>query len=354
VPLTVLTVAYPLAPVGPDVSGGAEQVAAAIDRALVAGGHRSIVVASADSEICGVHIATPVAAGALTPGVRSAAQARHRRAVDDAIDRYPIDVVHLHGVDFDRYLPDRPIPTVVTLHLPWVWYSPQGRRAAAERLHLVCVSRAQQRTWGLPGLLVIENGVGVDRFAPARRRNFVLTLGRICGEKAPHLAVEAAAAAGVPIAVAGALFPYPEHQRYFDDVLAPRLCRGRAAYLGPIGLARKRRLLGAARAVLIPSIAPETSSLVAMEAMASGTPVVAFRQGALPDLVQHGRTGFIVDTVDEMAAAIANVDALDRAAIRRHAVDSFAAERMVAQYFELYRQLARHAAPDHALTRAAR
>jgi glycosyltransferase involved in cell wall biosynthesis len=164
-------------------------------------------------------------------------------------------------------------------------------------------------------------------------------IGRICGEKGVHLGIDAAAAAGVPIAIGGALFPYPDHQSYFDREIAPRLARGRATYLGAVGLRRKRRLLGAALAILIPSIAPETSSLVAMEAMASGTPVIAFRQGALPHIVEHGQTGFVVDTVEAMARAIGDVGRLDRNAIREHARRHFSVERMVARYLGLYAEL---------------
>src|SRR5690606_13845246 len=111
-------------------------------------------------------------------------------------------------------------------------------------------------------------------------------------------------------------------------------------FIGPLGFARKRRFLAAARALLVPSLVPETSSLVAMEALACGTPVVAFRSGALPEIVEHGRTGLIVETVDEMAEAIAFAPRLDPRACLEAARTRFSCERMTREYLSLYEELA--------------
>src|SRR5262249_25501474 len=132
------------------------------------------------------------------------------------------------------------------------------------------------------------------------RRNFVLSLGRICPEKGYHLALEAAIAARLPMILAGEIFRYEAHERYYAQEIAPRL-NGVRKFIGPVGLARKRRLLSAARCLLVPSLVPETSSLVAMEALACGTPVIAFPSGALAEIVEHGRTGFLVKNETEMA-----------------------------------------------------
>ena len=142
----------------------------------------------------------------------------------------------------------------------------------------------------------------------------------------------------------GQVFPYEEHQRYFREALVPRL-DARRRFLGPLAFARKRRLLSAARCLLLPTLAPETSSLVAMEALASGTPVVAFASGALPEIVEHGVTGFLVRTTHEMADAIAACDALDPEVCRAVARERFPVRRMVDRYFDAYQQLARSACP---------
>ncbi len=136
------------------------------------------------------------------------------------------------------------------------------------------------------------------------------------------------------------MFPYAEHRAYFDDCIRP-LLDDRRRYLGPLGFIRKRRLLGAASCVLVPSLCPETSSLTAMEALACGTPVIAFATGALPETVEHGRTGFLVETMEEMAAAIRDIGAIDRTVCRRTASERFSAQRMTDAYLTLYRQLTR-------------
>ncbi len=122
--------------------------------------------------------------------------------------------------------------------------------------------------------------------------------------------------------------------------MQPRL-DARRRFVGPAGFARKRRLLTAARCLLVPSLAPETSSLVAREALACGTPVIGFPHGALPDTIEHGRTGFLVDSVDGMADAIGLARGLDAALCRRVAAERFSLGRMTARYFALYRRLAR-------------
>ena len=126
--LTVLNVAYPLAAAGPDAVGGAEQILAALDSALVRAGHDSIVIACEGSSAAGRLLAVPAERGVLDDAARERAQARHREAIAAARRRYEVDVVHLHGIDFDAYLPADG-PTLVTLHLPLDWYKPEALRS---------------------------------------------------------------------------------------------------------------------------------------------------------------------------------------------------------------------------------
>src|ERR1043166_436111 len=124
--LTVLSVAYPLAPVGPDAVGGAEQVLTHLDFALVRAGHRSIVVACEGSVTAGTLVPTPTAAGVLTDETRWRVQQEHRAGIERALARWDIDLIHMHGIDFDRYLPPPGVPALVTLHLPPSWYAPEA------------------------------------------------------------------------------------------------------------------------------------------------------------------------------------------------------------------------------------
>jgi len=227
---------------------------------------------------------------------------------------------------------------VVTLHLPPDWYPPEAFYVRRPETYLVCVSQWQQRA-SPPGAhvdSVIENGVPLDRFHPIRKKgNYVVSMGRICPEKGFHLAMDAAEHARVRLLLGGAVYPYPVHQAYFEQLIRPRLKHGHCL-LGTVGNGRKRSLLAGAKCLLIPSLVPETSSLVAMEAMACGTPVIAYPKGALNDLVQHGRTGFLVNNVAEMAHAIPAAAELDGGACRREAQAHFSSEKMIEKYIELY------------------
>jgi glycosyltransferase involved in cell wall biosynthesis len=339
--LTVLSVAYPLAPVGPDAVGGAEQVLTMLDSALTRAGHQSIVIACEGSVTDGLLLAVPRAAGELTDEVRRSVQRQHSAAIERALNQWPIDLVHMHGIDFDRYLPPSGAPVLVTLHLPPGWYSPEIFRLPRPRTYLHCVSAAQRRACP-PGAVLLpdlENGVPVDRLATrVGKRDFVITIGRICPEKGFHIALDAAARAGRPMLLAGEVFRYAAHERYFQQEIVPRLDDSRR-FIGPIGFERKRRLLSAARCLLAPSLAPETSSLVAMEALACGTPVIAFASGALAEIIEHGKTGFLVGHGQEMAEAIDAAKFLNPDDCRNAARERFSANRMAQQYIHLYLRL---------------
>jgi glycosyltransferase involved in cell wall biosynthesis len=253
----------------------------------------------------------------------------------------------MHGLDFCEYLPTADVPVLATIHLPRRWLADDTFTISRPKTYLQPGSRAQRIECGSLDLLPeIENGVAIERFALHRRkRGFALALSRICPEKGLHLALDAAKEANVALLLGGRIFPYREHEDYFDREIAPRL-DARRRFLGPLGLARKRRLLGAARCLLVPSLAPETSSLVAMEALASGTPVVAFPSGALPEIVEDGVTGFLVRNTSEMAEAIHRSAELDPEACRLAARRRFSSTVMVERYLALYQRLIDSGAHD--------
>lgn len=336
--LTVLSVAYPLAPVGPDAVGGAEQVLNQLDEALAKAGHHSIVVARQGSRVAGTLVEVEAERGVLDEAAKLRAWARHRAAIAAALARWPVDMIHLHGIDFPAYMPPPGVPVLATLHLPPGWYPEDALHPERPDTWLHCVSQTQHAACppGTPLLAPIENGVPVEAlFARHAKRRFALMLGRICPEKGVHLALEAAKRARMPLVIAGEIFAYDAHQRYFEDEVLPRL-DGERRFIGPVGFARKRRLLTAAQCLLVPSLAPETSSLVAREAIACGTPVVAFPNGALPETVESGVTGFLVGDVDGMANAIDLCRGLDPKICRARAEERFSLETMVARYLETY------------------
>jgi glycosyltransferase involved in cell wall biosynthesis len=342
VSLTILNVAYPFSLVGSAAVGGAEQILGYLDRALVRAGHRSIVVASEGSTTAGCLVSVANESGVLDDPAKERAWQNHRRAIAMALESWPIDLVHLHGFDFHAYLPPVGVSTLVTLHLPPEWYPPVALRPTRAGLWFNCVSKSQHdRCAEVAGFLPpIANGVPIDALAARHgRRSFALVLGRICPEKGIHIAMDAARHADIPLLVGGHTFRYPTHESYFRKEIEPRLDPLRRL-LGPLDFRRKRRFLSAARCLLLPSLAPETSSLVAMEAMACGTPVITFPNGALPEIVEHGRTGFLVRDVGEMAEAIHAVSEIDPEDCRAVARERFSLDRMTRAYFGVYRNLA--------------
>jgi len=338
-PLTVLSVAYPLARVSPGTAGGAEQVLLTIDKELVRRGHRSLIVAAAGSRCSGLLIPVRIPAGELDENAKLQARYSFKDTVHRALASHPVNVVHMHGLDFDEYLPNTDVPIVVTLHLPLAWYRSTALRSLCSKVKLVAVSRTQAASApvGIRLEATIANGIELGDFLSRDKRgNYALVLGRICPEKGIHLALDAAERGGVPVMLAGKVFDYPEHREYFERAIRPRLGR-RIHFIGPVGGQRKAELLAGARCLLLASQAPETSSLVAMESLASGTPVIAWRNGALGEIVTDGRTGWLVSSIEEMAEAITRANELDRTECRREAQRRFSSEKMMSGYTGLYR-----------------
>jgi len=335
--MRVLNVAFPFAPVRPDAVGGAEQILSCLDRALVEAGHASHVLACEGSRTAGRLHTIPKPSGDIDEQARETAHAQYRRLIALIVETEGVDLVHLHGIDFVHYAPAT-APALATLHLPLGWYD-AATWALPANIRLHCVSQHQHAT--APGARLLEpipNGAPSLARADVRRRDFCVMLARICPEKGLHLAIEAAKRADVSLLIAGEVYPYRAHLDYFETEVAPRL-DARRRLIGPVQGRAKARLLSAARALLAPFAAPETSSLVAMEAIGAGAPVIAFRSGALPEIVEHGRTGFIVDSVEEMADAIARTHEIDSAACRTTARARFSIRRMINRYFDAYRSI---------------
>jgi glycosyltransferase involved in cell wall biosynthesis len=346
--LHVLSVAYPFAPVSADAVGGVEQVVASLDSALVAAGHQSTLLAGRGSRAMGRLVAVDVGTGELSAERLDAARRRYRRVLELLLAQQHFDLMHFHGCDCADYLSaplPRRVPKLVTLHVPCDWYEPGLFRAELD-LRFSCVSEWQrgQLPPRIAPCATIPNGVDLVRWRPLDEPagDYVLCLGRISPDKGFDRALRAARAAGVPLLLAGRVFPYPDHLRYFAEQIAPLLDHQRR-FIGPIAGTAKRRVLARARALVISSRVPETSSLVAMEALACGTPVLVASPGAPASLIEPGVTGLVVHDDAELALALARLPTLDRVRCRASAEQRFDLRQTTQRYLELYTQLTRSA-----------
>jgi glycosyltransferase involved in cell wall biosynthesis len=327
-----------------------------LDRALVEAGHESIVIAADGSSVRGALVASPKARGEIDESERRWARKLHKRLIEDTLAAYPIDMIHMHSLDFHEYLPRTTLPILATLHLPPDWYPPSVFRSQRENLYLNCVSTSQHRACPRSARLLapVPNGIDVARLnCRPGKRNYALAMGRICPEKGFHFALDAAKKVGCEMILAGEVMPYAAHQEYFDQEIVPRLDEKRR-FIGPVGFLRKRQLLAEAKCLLIPSTVQETSSLVAMEALAAGAPVIAFRSGALPEIVDDGRTGYLVSNAREMARALEKVGKINSENCVKSAWRYFSADQMVNRYMRLYSRLIAKSATQQMRAHAAR
>jgi glycosyltransferase involved in cell wall biosynthesis len=186
----------------------------------------------------------------------------------------------------------------------------------------------------------VYHGLPPDLFALGRGDGgYLAFVGRICPEKQPDRAIEIARRAGLPLVIAAKVDKVD--QEYYQHQIKPLLNDPLIEYIGEVGDDEKGALLGDATALLFPIDWPEPFGLVQIEAMACGTPVIAFRCGAVPEITELGTTGCLVDNIDEAVAAIPMAQRLDRQKIRHHFEKRFLAERMAHDYVELYRKVMR-------------
>lgn len=346
--MRILNIAFALAHVADDSNGGAEQVLWQLDRAATAAGHESLIVAAETSRISGTLFGTPQQPKKIEKDYYAFRYQAHVAKIREALATGAFDLVHMHGYDFYEFIPDSDAPILVTLHLPPSWYPQWIYKIPRRETFINCVSASQRMMAPRSTLIVrtITNGVRIPALQPlpAEQRKHAVILGRICPEKGTHIGIQSARRAGVPVVLAGSVAGFPEHLAYFEQEVRPAL-NGAAKFVGSVGYLEKNELLRSARCLLVPSSAPETSSLVSMEALACGTPVIAFRSGALPEIIEHGNTGLLVDSEEEMVDAIGKISEIDPSYCRKTALERFSVERMTRKYLEWYEHVARAAKP---------
>jgi glycosyltransferase involved in cell wall biosynthesis len=339
---SILFSAYPLLPVSDESCGGAEQILWSVEREISLRGHKTAVAACESSRVSGELLSTgKVPLGDDRFELR---EAEHSVAIISFAREKKSSIVHDHSGSFWKHAAQLTVPVLATLHLPRALYAESAFNALPNNVYFNCVSESQAASFrDLPRMMpVVQNGIDVERFKMSRKKDeYLLWLGRICPEKAPHLAIEAAKRAGMKLVLAGQVYPFSYHKMYFENEVKP-LIEGRNSNVEFIELPtfeEKVDLLRCAKALLVTSLIPETSSLVAMEAGACGTPVVAFRNGALSEVVQHGYTGFTVRSLDDMVAAIRDVGDIWPDECRHNVETKFSSKAMADGYERLYRRV---------------
>jgi len=244
------------------------------------------------------------------------------------------DLIHDHTIVGPLLAPR---PVVTTAHCPLEGEGARLYGRMSRSAIIVCVSQSQV-IQGVPVARVIHHGLDAAEFPVGKGDGgYLLFLGRMAPEKGAHRALEAAWKAGARLVVAGKV-RQPAERWYFERYVAPYL-NDRLRFVGEVSGEEKRELLAGAQALLFPIRWNEPFGIVMLEALACGTPVLAFEEGAAPEVVEDGRTGFLCHDEDHMAEAITRVGGLDRAACRAIVEGPFSASRMVQEYLDLFGQL---------------
>jgi glycosyltransferase involved in cell wall biosynthesis len=332
--------------VPPRLYGGTERVVSYLTEELVALGHEVTLFASGDS----------ITAANLVPCCTQAL--RLDPAVTDPIPYYMLmlDKVRSHAAEFDVlhfhidhfHFPvfrHQPIPTLTTLHGRQDLRDSLPFYARFSDMPLISISDAQRLP--LPHanfVATVHHGLPRDLHEASYqpKGGYLAFIGRISPEKNPVDAIRIAESLGLPLKIAAKVDKADE--TYFREVVEPLLSTPGVEFIGEIAEREKGAFLRDALALLFPINWPEPFGLVMIEAMACGTPVLAYRAGSVTEVIEHGVTGLIVDNIDQARVALAQAISMDRRKIRRRFEERFTARRMANDYVRIYRSLVRHSA----------
>ena len=330
--------------VPPKLYGGTERVVSYLTEECVRRGHEVTLFASGDSVTC----------ARLRPACRRALRLEGARVIDPlahhvrmielvAREAHTFDVVHFH-IDYLHFPVTRrqKITAVTTMHgrldIPDV--HPVHQEFA--EMHLVSVSDAQRRPMPWANWVgTVYHGIPENLHQPrVQPGSYLAFLGRISPEKRVDRAIEIARRTGIPLKIAAKVDVVD--QEYFETRIRRLLDDSLIEYIGEIGDPEKSEFLGSACALLFPVDWPEPFGLAMIEALACGTPVIAYRAGSVPEVIEEGKTGYIVETLDQAVSAVQRIGALDRRTCRRVFEERFSAGRMCTDYLAIYRRLCDH------------
>lgn len=334
--------------VPPKLYGGTERIVSYLTEELVALGHDVTLFASGDS-------ITAARLEAMSPralrldksiGDPNAPVFLMLERVLRRADEFDVLHFHLDYMPFSLFT-RQPVPHVTTLHgrldLPEIW----GHYELHRQVPLISISDSQRRPMAWANWArTIHHGLPLDLVRPVEgaKPSYLAFLGRISPEKRVDRAIEIAGRAGLPIKIAAKVDR--ADRDYFEQTIEPLLKQPHVEFIGEIGDHQKAEFLSNAHALLFPIDWPEPFGLVMIEAMACGVPVIAYRHGSVPEVLEDGLTGYIVDGMEEAVEAVAKLPLLSRPAIRRRFEQRFTARRMAEDHVALYERLVRAREPS--------
>ncbi|HSN87290.1 MAG TPA: glycosyltransferase family 4 protein [Thermoanaerobaculia bacterium] len=326
--------------VPPELYGGTERVVSYLTEELVRQGHDVTLFASGDSVTSARLISTCRRALRLDPDCVD--QIAHHLVMLEEVYRRAddFDVIHFH-VDYFHFPWSRrhTVRHLTTLHgrLDIPDLVPLYREYPEMPVVSISDSQREPLPW-LNWLATVHHGLPPDLHSCGEEPgDYLVFLGRISPEKRPDLAIEIAGRAGLPLKIAAKVDK--ADREYFEQAIRPLLSQPHVELLGEVDERDKGELLGGARALLFPIDWPEPFGMVMIEAMACGTPVIAFRRGSVPEVMVDGRSGFVCGNVNEAVAAVGRLSEVSRQEVRRVFEERFTAERMARDYVAIYQRL---------------
>lgn len=342
VAMRIAMLSPPWIAVPPEGYGGIEWVVSLLTEELVRRGHDVTLFATGDSRTS-ADLRYVFERGPVEQMHQAMPYAQHvgaalRHVLDEGRAGRPYDVVHDHCAWMTlAFGPMAGVPVVHTLHGAALDHERAFLSSVANNATFVAISTYQTTSFSLPIAAVVPNAVDVDSYTFRERKDgYLLSLGRIARDKAQGLAIEVARRAGMPIILAGKVDP-GDDRAYFDEAVAPHVDGVNVIFEGEVRDDRKRELYAGADALLFPIQWEEPFGLVMVEAMASGTPVIATPRGSVPEVVADGVSGFIVPDVPAMVDAVRRLGTLSAKACRAHVEGKYSAAAMADGYEAVYR-----------------
>ena len=332
--------------VPPSLYGGTERVVSFLTEQLVAMGHDVTLFASGDSRTSAELVSIWPRALRFDQNLRDTI-APHMVLMEQVCSRADeFDVLHSH-LDYLPFslLSRQPTPFLTTLHGRLDLPELQPIYDNFPDVPLVSISDAQRDPLAQANFIAtVHHGLPENLLTPRPvEPRYLAFLGRICPEKRADRAIRIARDAGIPLKIAAKVDRVDEE--YFHTTIEPMIDGSSVELVGEINDAAKPEFLSGARALLVPIDWPEPFGLVMIEAMACGTPVIAYNRGSVPEIIEHGLTGYIVEDEAQAVAAVGRLNRLNRRSIRRSFEQRFTAERMAEDYLALYRRLAAKTRP---------